>query len=303
MKQLKNIDLAKTTTVTSLLKLLILIIILTVLSGGDSFAESRKKYKIIVTRPGKNVTTQLRVYAENQEEARENVALNGWQILSIEEQMETVDGDMLLRGEEASGSFTVNITKIGQGDVEPLGDVDVAEGDSLQISLMPGPCEKMGRLLFNGQEFMPTGPNYTIEDISGNGYVVVVFDQNGTECADNGILSKNLNEIGALHFPLGKFSKELSDDEKQMLSSVLEKKVFVIIGHTDDVRVIPNEKYKNNLELSVKRSEFAAQKLKESGYSIEDIKLLGMGPAFPVAPNKEGGQPLNRRAVLYERRN
>lgn len=287
MKQQKNIISAKATTAISLLKLLSLVLILTVLSGGDSFAGERQKYKVIVTRPGKNITTQLRVFAENKEEARENVALNGWQILSIEEYMEP--GSVQLRGAEDGTSYKVNITKVGSGKVDPMGDVAVADGDSLQISLMPGPCEKLSKVLYNGQETSPSGPEYTIDSVTSDGYVVVVFDQNGTECADQGIFSNNLKEIGAIYFDLGKFQKKLTDEEKQAVTSAMDKSVFVIIGHTDDVKVIPNDKYKDNFQLSVERAQFTLNKLKEKGYKADTIKIIGLGPAFPAAPNKEGG--------------
>ncbi|PLX70721.1 MAG: hypothetical protein C0602_04245 [Denitrovibrio sp.] len=303
MKQLININLAKITTVTWFRKLLILTTILTVLSGGDSFAQERYKYKVIVARPGKNVTTQLRVYAENQEEARENVALNGWQILSIEEIMDTTPGDTLTRGAESGTTFNINITKVGKGEVVPTGDVSVADGDSLQIDFSPGPCEKLDKLLYNGAELQITGPKHTLDNITKDGYVVAVFNENGSQCAENGIFSENLKEVGAIYFALGKFRKDLTEAEANVINSVKDQHNYVIIGHTDDVRVIPNEKFSDNFQLSVKRAEFVLKQLADSGFNTEAIKIVGLGPAFPAAPNMKEGQPLNRRAVLYERTN
>lgn len=301
MKQPKSINSETITTVTFLLKLLIAVAILTVLSGGDSWAFERQKYKVIVTRPGKNITTQLRVYAENEEEARENVALNGWQILSIEAAEPAQNS--LMRGDAELASFNVNITKSGNGEVEPMGDVQVTGGDSLMLSFKPGPCEKVGKLIFNGKEITPTGAELTLDSIEKDSYAVAIFEQNGSECADNGILSSNLTEVGAVYFDLGKFRKELTDEEKAVVNAAVQNKPYVIIGHTDDVKVIPNEKFSDNFQLSVKRAQFLLNKLAEKSISADRIKVIGLGPAFPAAPNKKEGQPLNRRAVLYERRN
>lgn len=300
-KQLKNINSAIKTTVISLLKLLTVLIIFAALSGGDSFALERQKYRIIVARPDSNITTQLRVYAENEEEARENVALNGWQILSIEPMdTETTSGNMQLRGAESGGSFSINISKVGEGRIIPEGEIPVAAGDSLEVSFVPGPCEKIGRVIHDGREVSITGPDHTF-DISKDGYIVAVFDENGTECADSGILSRNLTEAGALYFELGEFTAELTAENRAMIQSADPEKSYVVIGHTDDVRVIPNKEYADNFQLSVKRAGFMKKHLTDAGISADMIETVGLGPAFPAAPNKEDGQPLNRRAVLYVR--
>jgi outer membrane protein OmpA-like peptidoglycan-associated protein len=258
-----------------------------------------------VTRPGKNVTTQLRVYAENEEEARENVALNGWQILSIEEQMPAMTSGSM-RGMDADASadpaaFLMKITKVGEGEVMPEGDVNVVSGDSLMLKLIPGACEKIGSIIVDGDISTPESDEFTIDDITKDGNVVVVFEKNGSGCDDNGIFSANLKNIGAVYFALGKFTKELADDERAVLDSVSSGKEYVIIGHTDDVKVIPNPEYSDNFQLSVKRADFFKKFLLDKGIGENSIKTIGLGPAFPAAENKKEGQPLNRRAILYER--
>lgn len=302
MKQRRNTNWVKTTSVISLLKLLSVLTILIALSGGDSYANERKRYKVIVTRPGKNVTTQLRVYAEDQEEARENVALNGWQILSLEEYQPEASANM--RGAEANagdGTYLIKITKVGEGEVMPEGDINVAAGDSLMLKLIPGACEKIGNVIVNGEKFMPESDEYTVDDVSKDGSVVVIFDKNGSGCDDNDIFSADLSDIGAVYFDLGKFNKELTDEEKAILDSVTKDKSYVIIGHTDTVKVIPNPEYSDNFQLSLKRAEFFMKFLTNKGVSEDNIKTVGLGPAFPAAENKKEGQPLNRRAILYER--
>lgn len=244
----------------------------------------------------------MRVYAENEEEARENVALNGWQILSIEEVMAQPMQDTQMRGAEAAASFSMSVTKVGEGTVEPEGDVQVAQGDSLQVSFKPGPCEKLGKLIYNGQEVMPSDSTYTLDNVQKDGFVVAVFEHNGTACEDNGIFNANLTEVGSVYFKLGEFTKKLTDDDMKAIAAANPDKNYVIIGHTDDVHVVPNKEYADNFQLSVKRAQFLMKQLTDKGFKSDMIKTVGLGPAFPAAPNKKEGQPLNRRAVLYERR-
>jgi len=273
------------------------------LSGGDSYANERTRYKAIVARPDSNVTTILRVYAENEEEARENIALNGWQILSIEVQQSAASSGNM-RGTEANAdasTYLMKITKVGEGEVIPEGDVNVASGDSLMLKLVPGACEKIGTVIVNGDKSLPESDELTIDNISKDGSVVVVFEKNGSGCDDNGIFSANLKKMGAVYFALGKFNKELTDEEKAVLDSVSSDKKYVIIGHTDDVKVVPNPEYSDNFQLSVKRADFFKKFLINKGVDENSIKTIGLGPAFPAAENKKEGQPLNRRAILYER--
>ena len=303
MKQRNNTNWVKITTAISLLKLLSVLMIFIALSGGDSYANERTRYKAIVARPDSNVTTILRVYAENEEEARENIALNGWQILSIEVQQSAISSGNM-RGTEANAdasTYLMKITKVGEGEVIPEGDVNVASGDSLMLKLVPGACEKIGTVIVNGDKSLPESDEFTIDNISKDGSVVVVFEKNGSGCDDNGIFSANLKKMGAVYFELGKFNKELTDEEKAVLDSVSSDKKYVIIGHTDDVKVVPNPEYSDNFQLSVKRADFFKKFLINKGVDEKSIKTIGLGPAFPAAENKKEGQPLNRRAILYER--
>jgi hypothetical protein len=278
-----------------------------VLTGGDSHAFERNKYKIIVTRPGSNVTTQLRVYAEDLEEARENVALNGWQIISIEDMSNPaapVSG--MMRGDSGSegtaDSYSVSISKIGDGAVEPEGMVKADAGTSLTLIFKPGACDKIGKILVNNNEVILDSPDYTINDIKQNIAVVAVFEKNGGKCGENGIFSADLTELLAEYFDLGKFSKDISAETAEMIKALPLDKKYAVIGHTDDVRVIPNEEFADNFQLSVKRAEFLKSRLVSAGVKPENITVIGLGPAFPAAPNKKEGQPQNRRAVVYERR-
>ena len=289
------------------------------LSGGDSFANERSIFRVIITRPDSSVTTQMRVYAENEEEARENVALNGWQILSIENltnpsaQSRGIDvntaGDTATASQTssqaqtpapaqtASSDHNVTVTKIGQGDIQPIGQLKVRDGDGLDFKLKPAPCETLEKLVVNGS-LVDVTDSYSLKNIKQDTYVVAVFQKNGSQCDDNKIKDSDLKEVAVIYFDLGKYRTKIPKKVINALSTLRKNKNYVIIGHTDDVRVVPNVEYKNNTQLSKKRAEFAKSKMNVHG----SIKILGMGPSYPVAPNKKEGQPLNRRAVIYERR-
>jgi len=257
------------------------------------------------------MTTQMRVWAENEEEARENVALNGWQILSIEQSepgapynpnVNTSRGTEAQTTAPASPSdHEISVTKLGEGDIQPIGKFAVKDGADVDFKLKPGPCQTLVKLVVNGEQ-VDVSDSYSLKNVKKDTYVVAVFEKNGKECDSNGIRDKDLKEIGIVYFDLGKFSTKLSQDSISMLKSLSKNKKYVIIGHTDDVRVIPNVEYKDNIELSNKRAAFVKSKILSNGLAGSSIKMMGMGPAYPVAPNRPQGQPLNRRAVVYERR-
>jgi hypothetical protein len=282
--------------------MLSLILTFAVLSGGDSYALERKFYRLLVARPGKNITTQLRVWAINEEEARENVALNGWQILSIEEsQPGEIYRSRGSRGAAPAEEHSITVTKVGEGEIEPYGDLKVEDGKNITLSINPAPCEKLSKIIVNGKEKDPA-QSYTLSGVSKDTSVVVIFSENGSECSDNGILNKDLKEMAVTYFELGKFNTPVSPQFSTTVDNLGKNKKYVLIGFTDDVSVIPNSKYKDNFELSVKRAEFIKNMLSEVGISSENIKTIGLGPAFPAKENKKDGQPLNRRVVVYERK-
>jgi len=235
------------------------------------------------------------------EEARENVALNGWQIISIEEFNSPATSNTMRGMQADAGTFLIKIKSVGEGSVAPDGEVNVNTGEKLILKLMPAPCEKVGSVIYDGNEITPNGDEATLEKIESNGNVVVVFEKNGSQCESNGIFSADLKEVGAVYFELGKFQKQLSEKEKSIIENADPEKHYVIIGHTDDVKVIPNVEYADNFQLSLKRAEFIKKFLIDKDVPEDNLKIVGLGPAFPAAKNKKEGQPLNRRAILYER--
>lgn len=66
-----------------------------------------------------------------------------------------------------------------------------------------------------------------------------------------------------------------------------------IDGYTDNIAV-PG----GNLTLSWKRAVAVLNWLVRHGIAADRLQAIGHGSADPLAPNRPGGQPLNRRVVV-----
>lgn len=102
-------------------------------------------------------------------------------------------------------------------------------------------------------------------------------------------------------FDLG--SAELKEESKGILVKVAEileglPNQIRAEGHTDDLP-INTYRYPSNWELSSSRAATVVRFLLESySFSPDQFAAIGYGEFRPIAPNKPGGQPLNRRVDL-----
>jgi outer membrane protein OmpA-like peptidoglycan-associated protein len=72
-----------------------------------------------------------------------------------------------------------------------------------------------------------------------------------------------------------------------------------IAGHTDNVRLVPNAKFKDNQELSLGRAQSVLDFLVKSGTDINKLSVIGYGDTKPIASNKTPeGRAQNRRVEL-----
>lgn len=60
------------------------IILAILISGGDSFGADKNIYKVIAEKIPSGIITVFHVFAEDKDEAGQQVALNGWKVVSIE---------------------------------------------------------------------------------------------------------------------------------------------------------------------------------------------------------------------------
>ena len=104
-------------------------------------------------------------------------------------------------------------------------------------------------------------------------------------------------------FPSG--SAELTDDGKKALQEVakvlrgLRNRRFVVAGHTDNVPVAKNERFKDNWDLSAARAVGVTTALIRGGLRPEQLVAAGHGEYDPVARNSsEAGKQKNRRIEI-----
>ncbi|MGA1847017.1 OmpA family protein [Deferribacter abyssi] len=195
------------------LSLLIVLISINI-SGGDE----KYKFKVIAEKPG-SISTSFYVYSESIEDAKEEISLNGWKVISVE--------------------------KVGAVRLKQKPD------DSLVIE--------------------DTQASFT-----------------------------RLKLIKTFYFDKGSYSFRLDNKTLEFVKSLDKKKVYYIYGHTDSVPVKPNNKYKNNYELSILRAKFVKNLLKKYADIDENAKIVGLGEFYPLVSNSFKGAVQNRRVELYE---
>ena len=107
--------------------------------------------------------------------------------------------------------------------------------------------------------------------------------------------------LDSVLFDLG--SAELKEESKAILAKVAEMleglpNQIRAEGHTDDLP-INTYRFPSNWELSSTRAATVVRFLLESySFSPNQFAAIGYGEYRPIAPNQEGGQPLNRRVDL-----
>ncbi|MGE4497384.1 MAG: hypothetical protein AB7E48_05845 [Deferribacterales bacterium] len=246
------------TTVRFFMKILLPILIISVLTGGaeKAAADGRKLFLIHITREGSSAVTTMHVRAEDIDEARSQIVLNGWKLIRIEEK-------------ETAEPFPPNhkFRYTGDNGKSPSGsdrDKAVSAGE------LPPQQAGSSSSLPPGSPAMLTDDNYTY--------------------------------IGTLYFAIGRFQAEVPAELSAKISSLNDSGEYLILGHTDTLRVMENERFDTNFDLARKRAEFLKSVLSADGVSAVNIAAKGMGTLMPAAENTVNGQPMNRRADLYERK-
>ena len=253
-------------TVSFFTKLLLPILVISALFGGveRAFADDRKLFLIEITREGSKAVTTMHVRAEDIDEARSQVVLNGWILLKIEEKTE--DGGVPKHKFRYSGP-----KKVGGGN-----DIQTASAGSTAAD------DK------NGGQAGVTAPSTDIRDVLPNGSTALLADDNYTY-------------VGSVYFDLGRFQTEATGELAGKAKATSLSGKYLILGHTDTVRVLDNNYFDTNFDLSRKRADFLKSILVRDGISAVNIATEGMGTLMPAVDNTDKGQPLNRRADLYER--
>jgi chemotaxis protein MotB len=107
----------------------------------------------------------------------------------------------------------------------------------------------------------------------------------------------------AILFPSG--SADVSDEGRVALGEVavvlkqVKNRRFTIAGHTDDVPVGKDDKFKSNWELSTARALAVTQVLIEKGVPPRSLVAAGYGQHDPIAANStKAGRAKNRRIEI-----
>jgi len=108
-------------------------------------------------------------------------------------------------------------------------------------------------------------------------------------------------KILTMKFELGKYTKDLTAQDRDMLDQLNINSRFIVAGHTDNQTVSPNTDFKSNLGLSIKRAQFLKNILLNMGINESRITVAGFADLIPADKDNKMS-PVNRRVELYERR-
>lgn len=92
----------ETKTKKGLVKILLTTGVLSILliSGGDSFAKGRAIYLITAEKGNNGIKSNFQIWANSKDDAKENLSLNGWNILTIKEELTKSSHEKTLKKDE-----------------------------------------------------------------------------------------------------------------------------------------------------------------------------------------------------------
>lgn len=100
-------------------------------------------------------------------------------------------------------------------------------------------------------------------------------------------------------------SVRLTKDERSALAELANtlkenpKVSIMVVGHTDDQKMIEGAAYRDNWDLSVARANEVVRYLIKNGASADQLTISGRGDAMPVGDNEtDEGRKENRRTVV-----
>lgn len=245
------------------------------ITGGVSIAfaapyEELGTYEVTIENNLSKVITTMTVNAVDEQEAKDNVGLNGW----------TVIGAKRLDSKQKE---TYNLSTESVNTVIPR-NVDLEGG----IGELP-PHQPQARSL---PQNSPKPQEPRVSSLEGNKNV-----------SDNLNLlpdSPDLELILTIHFKLGEVMPIFDKDVTGILDNLQKDGKYVIFGNSDDVSIGQNASYDSNYELSYLRAEHIKRLMVEKGYSADNIKAVGLGTRYPLEKKKDSIK--NRRVEIYGRR-
>lgn len=217
-------------------------------------------YEVKIENNMSKVITTITVMAMTEQDAYNNVALNGWTVIGVK-----------LIKERLKDEYTLSTDYI---KTEIPNKIELE--DAIEI-----PAEKE-----------PVKENsMVVSKESGNKNVADNLNLVPT--------SKDLELILTIHFQLGDVAPIFDDKISELFDSLSKNRDYVLFGNADDVAVGRHATYNNNYELSYLRADHIKKLLIEKGYNADKIKTIGLGTSYPLEKNDKKGSLKNRRVEIY----
>lgn len=233
--------------------------------GGDSiFAatyEELNMYEVKIENNLTKIITTMTVMAPDENQAKDNVYLNGWTVIGVKLLKKRVKNTYNLNASTVATTIPKNI------DLE----------DAIEIPKEPK-SEKVEKEIVVSKEKVN-------EKVADN--LNLLPD------------SKDLELIMTIHFKLGEVAPIFNDEISKLFDSLPKDKQYVLFGNADDVKVGKKATYGSNYELSYLRAEHIKKLLNEKGHNADSIRTVGLGTRYPLEKNGKKGSIKNRRVEIY----
>lgn len=222
--------------------------------------EEQNMYEVKIENNMSKVITTMTVMAVTEQEAYDNVALNGWTVIGVRLIKERVKDEYTLSTDYIKTEIPNKI------ELENAIEIP-AEQESVREKGMAVSKESGNKNVADNLNLVPT--------------------------------SKDLELILTIHFQLGDVAPIFDDKISKLFDSLPKDRVYVLFGNADDVAVGRHATYSNNYELSYLRADHIKKLLIEKGYNADRIKTIGLGTGYPLEKSDKKGSLKNRRVEIY----
>ena len=219
-------------------------------------------YEVKIENNLSKIITTMTVMAEDEQQARENVSLNGWSVIGVRLLKERVKETYSLNTDLVSTTIPNDIDLEGKINIPAAENKPAKKENSIAVSKDAG-----NKNVADNLELLPT--------------------------------SNELELILTIHFGLGNVSPVFDDNISKIFESLPKDRDYVLFGNADDVRVGKNATYGSNYELSYLRAEHIKKLLIEKGYNADKIRTVGLGTRYPLEKAGKKGSFKNRRVEIY----
>lgn len=259
------------------------------------------------------------VFAPTEENARENVSLNGWKVRGIKKLSDSEKAQIILSDDGLNNDGKNKIIINSFGENIPAKDVKPTPREPNNAAEAPsgtgGTKTESNPLAFpqaNPPEMNSPGDNASADNMtdplsampmeSSQRPMGVSAEKVAGKVAEDNLEilpdSPELEYLLTLNFDFAEIDPKLNEQLLYRLKVLPADKKYIIFGHADDVVVGKNAIYKNNYTLSYMRAEEIKKLMAGNGVAADNIKTVGLGVKYPLEDTK-GSSLANRRAEIY----